>query len=145
MKETYPISFYRGISAQYYQDGYLLPESFHIDTDTGREDGFSEISITWNDEPVSFTVIASQKNERTGFIQFARVAEIQKSEFDDRMRPQIMVGNMSYERAPTPNNKYHGNILLNDKLDKPLRNMIKAQLALLAQSCIHKNPYSEVE
>ena len=79
MFENYPNSFYRGISEQYYKDGYLLPESFHIDTEVGRKDGYTEISITWNDDTDSFFVIASQKNERTGVIQFpAGIAEIQK-------------------------------------------------------------------
>ncbi len=144
MTENYPNSFYRGISEQYYKDGYLLPESFHIDTDTGRSDGYNEISITWNDEVDSFKAIASQLNERTRVIQFqAGIAEIQKKEFEERMRPQLMLKNMSYERAPLENNKYHGNILLKDSLDKTMRTMIKSQLALLAQARIHRNPYAE--
>ena len=142
MIECYPNSFYRGISEQYLKDGYLLPESFHIDTETGRNDGYTEISITWNDEPDSFQVIASQLNERTGLIQFpAGIAEIQKDEFEARMRPQLIVKNMSYERAPIESNKYHGNILLRASLDKTMRTMIKSQLALLAQACIHSNPH----
>ena len=141
MIEGYPNSFYRGISEKYYKDGYLLPESFHIDTETGRDDEYTEISITWNDEPDSFQVIASQLNQRTGLIQFpAGIAEIQKNEFEDRMRPHLIVKNMAYERAPIENNKYHGNILLKASLDKTMRTMIKSQLALLAQACIHKNP-----
>lgn len=144
--ENYPSSLYRGISEQYYKDGYLLPETFHIDTETGRSDGYTEISITWNDEPEAFNVIASQVNERTGLIQFtAGIAEIQKKEFEDRMQPHLIVKNMSYERAPLDNNKYHGNILLKDSLDKTMRTMIKSQLALLAQACIHRNPCVGVE
>lgn len=141
MVEGYPNSFFRGITEQNYKDGYLLPESFHIDTETGRNDGYTEISITWNDEPESFTVIASQINERTNAIQFpAGIAEIQRNEFEDRMRPHLVVKNMSYERAPLENNKYHGNILLKASLDKTMRTMIKSQLALLAQAHIHSNP-----
>lgn len=146
MTESYPKSFYRGISEQNYKDGYLLPETFHIDTETGRCDGFSEISITWNDKEDSFSVIASQLNERTGALQFpAGIAEIQKIEFEERMRPHLVVKNMAYERAPVENNKYHGNILLKANLDRTMRTMIKAQLALLAQACIHDNPYIKVE
>ena len=146
MIDGYPSSFYRGISEQYCKDGYLLPESFHIDTETVRNDGYTEISITWNYEPDSFQIIASQLNERTGLIQFpAGIAEIQKNEFEDRMRPHLIVKNMSYERAPLDDNKYHGNILLKDTLDKTMRTMIKSQLALLAQACIHRNPCAVVE
>ena len=143
---SYPNSFYRGITEQYYKNGYLLPESFHIDKETGRRDGYDEISITWNDEANSFVVIASQLNERTGILQFpAGIAEIQKDEFEDRMRPHLIIKNISYERAPLENNKYHGNILLRADLDKTMRTMIKSQLALLAQSCIHTNPYAGTE
>lgn len=146
MVESYPNSFYRGISEQYYKDRYLLPESFHIDKETGRTDGYTEISIVWNDEPEAFHVIASQLNEKTKLIQFpAGIAEIQKNEFEARMRPHLIVENMSYERAPIENNKYHGNILLKASLDKTMRTMIKSQLALLAQACIHSNPCVGIE
>ena len=57
------------------------------------------------------------------------------------MRPQFIVKNMAYERAPLEGNKYHGNLLLKADLDRTMRTMIKSQLALLAQACIHNNPY----
>lgn len=129
------------ISNLYFKDGYLLPESFHIDKEVKRNDGYNEISITWNDEPESFNVIASQINEKSGELQFpAGISEIQLSEFEDRMRPHLILKTMSYERKPELNNIYHGNILLKEELDKTMRTMIKSQLALLAQSCIHSNP-----
>ena len=141
MLDNYPSSFYRGITGQYYKDGYLLPEAFKIDKETGRKDGYMEISITWNDEDESFQVIASQINERTGNIQFTvGISEIIKKEFDDRMQPQLVLKNLSYERAPMADNKYHGNILIKGDLDKTMRTMIKSQLALLAQARIHLNP-----
>lgn len=140
MRENYPDSFYRGISPTNYQDGYLLPESFH--SDGGREDGFEEISITWNDEEAAFDVIASQINDRTGSIQFSiGIAKIDSVEFERRMKPQIQIKNVDYERKPTTDNKYHGNILIKEALTKGIKNMLKAQFALLAQEYILDNPY----
>ena len=58
------------------------------------------------------------------------------------MKPHIMINNVGYERRPTKSNKYHGNILVKDNLGKAIKNMIKGQLALLAQECIHPNPFA---
>jgi len=140
MKELYPDSFYRGISPANVQDGFLLPETFH--SDGGRDDGFEEISITWNDEEAAFRTIASQINDRTGKLQFsAGISKIKREEFDIRMKPQVLINNIDYERRPTKNNQYHGNILVRENLTKVVKNMLKAQLALLAQECIIDNPY----
>ena len=140
MTDNYPDSFYRGISKRCMQDGFLLPESFQIDG--GRDDGFGEISITWNDETAAFDVIASQKNDRTGCFQFdAGISRIEIKVFEEQMKPQIMVKNVDYERRPTEGNKYHGNILVKDSLSRGLKNMLRAQFALMAQNCIIDNPY----
>ena len=140
MKENFSESFFRGIIPSYYQNGFLVPEAFHLDP--VREDGFSEISITWNDDSEAFNVIASQRKEETGEIQFsAGISEIDRKEFEHYMKPQILANNVKYERKPTNSNRYHGNILVNNSLEKHIKNMIKGQLALLAQECIHPNPF----
>ncbi len=148
MIEKYPESFFRGLSPNnVHQDGFLMPESFHIDDGkaSGRDDGFDEISITWNDEEAAFEVIASQINTRTAEIQFsAGISIIQTKEFERQMKPQMMANNVDYERRPTSNNKYHGNILVRADLRKDIKNMIKGQFALLAQDCILPNPYAKV-
>ena len=148
MIEKYPESFFRGLSPNnVHQDGFLMPESFHIDDGkaSGREDGFDEISITWNDEEAAFEVIASQINSRTTEIQFsAGISIIQTKEFERQMKPQMMANNVDYERRPTSNNKYHGNILVRADLRKDIKNMIKGQFALLAQDRILPNPYVKI-
>lgn len=135
----YPDKFFRGISNCYLENGYLLPEAFRLDKE--REDGYCEISITWCDDSNAFDVIASQCKE-DGSLQFpAGISEVIRKELDERMKPQFIQKNLLYERRPTPNNKYHENLLVLGSLNKTIKNMIKSQLALLGQSTIHKNPY----
>lgn len=142
MTEQYADSFYRGISPNcLHEDGYLLPETFKIDA--GREDGFGEISITWNDNDEAFNVIASQKNSRTGQVQFTEgISKIETKIFVDQMKIHIINKNVDYERRPTENNKYHGNILVKDDLPKAIKTMLRSQFALMAQNCILDNPYA---
>lgn len=141
MKEVfYPDLFYRGIPNNTYIDNYLNPESFRLDD--VRSDGYCEISITWNDEPESLDLIMSQTKEGTDEIQFKDgVAEISRIEIDEKMKPQIMLKNLLYERRPTPNNKYHGNLLVKNELNRQMKTMIKSQLALIAQGHILPNKY----
>lgn len=137
---NYPDSFFRGITSAAMKDGYLLPESFQLDG--GRDDQFEEISITWNDDEKAFVVIASQINERSGEIQFSSgISKIERLNFESKMKPQIIAQNISYERRPTYNNRYHGNLLVKKELPRHIKNMIKSQLALIAQDCILNNPY----
>jgi len=137
---AYPDEFFRGIPNNTYKDGILMQDSFKLDP--VREDGYCEISITWNDEPEALNVIMSQISERTRDYQFKDgIAEISRRELDQRMKPQIIQGNLTYERRPVEGNKYHGNLLVKGGLDKAMRTLILAQLALLANGCIHPNKF----
>ena len=137
---TYPDIFYRGIPNNTYKDGILMQDSFRLDP--VREDGFCEISITWRDAPEALDIIMSQISERTGDYQFRDgIAEVDRREMDQRMKPQMIQGNLAYERRPTDNNQFHGNILVKGSLEKGMKNLIIAQLALLANGCIHPNRF----
>ena len=138
----YPDRLLRGLSPHSIDAGIILPDAFKLDP--VRDDGFCEISITWYDEPQSLETICSQRKD-SGEIQFTEgIAEINRHELDERMHPHFISKYLDYERRPTPSNKYHGNLLVNDNLAKQLKTMIKSQLALLANSSIHPNPYSSM-
>lgn len=141
-EEAYPDRFFRGINPVFCEYGYLLPEAFQLDP--VREDGYCEVSITWDDEPEAFRVIASQKKD-DGSIQFkGGIAEIERKELDQKLEAQIRIKNLAYERRPTTNNKYHGNLLILNALDKTRKTMIKSQLALLGAKIL-PNPFIEAQ
>lgn len=142
MEAGFPDKLFRGIPNNSYKNGILLQEAFNLDPQ--REDGYCEISITWDDESESLDVIMSQINERTQDYQFRDgIAEICRKDLDSGMKPQMMLKNLWYERRPTSNNKYHGNILVKGNLDRGMKMLIKSQLAFLANQCIHPNKYLE--
>ena len=138
---SYPDKLLRGISGNYItKDGILDGEAFQLDS--AREDGFCEISITWFDGPEALTILMRQISSRTNKIQFKNgAAEIDRNDLDYYMKPHIIANHFNYERKPTEDNPYHGNILVLDSLDIGMKRLIKQRLAFLGNTVIHPNPY----
>lgn len=48
-------------------------------------------------------------------------------------------GHFDYERAPVEGNRYHGNLLLQDDVRKPVKTMIRSALALASEILLRKD------
>ena len=57
-----------------------------------------------------------------------------------KMKAQFLAGNLNYERRPTLNNQYHGNLLVKNSLSRQMKRLIKCGLATLANDKIYPNP-----
>ena len=138
--DTYPQKMLRGISSKnFILEGVLTEEAFNLDP--VREDGYCEISVTWYDNQEAFDVMMSQKSDRRDEIQFqAGAAELDRVEVTTKMKAHFLSENLSYERRPTHNNKYHGNLLVKDNISKQMKRLIKCGLATLANDKIYPNP-----
>lgn len=138
-KEHYPDKMLRGISTnKFVIGGVVTDEAFNLDP--VREDGFCEISVTWYDEPEALNVLMTQRKS-TGEIQFsAGAVEIDRSDLNEKMKVHFLENRLSYERKPTYNNKYHGNILVNNNTDSHMKRLIKFGLATIAGGNIYRNP-----
>lgn len=146
LDEIYPDKMLRGISSfAYIEQGILQDEVFKLDP--VREDGYCEISITWYDNQDAFNVLMSQMSDRRSELQFkAGAAELDRGELNRKMKHHFISSNMKYERSPSLNNKYHGNILVKNCLDKKIKRFIKCGLATLANEIIYENPnYKEMK
>jgi len=139
-EEIYPPKMLRGISSKnFILEGALTEETFNLDP--VREDGFCEISVTWYDNQDAFDVIMSQKSERRNEIQFqGGAAELDRIELTTKMKMHFLAGRLNYERRPTSNNQYHGNLLIKDNIPKQLKRLIKFGLTTLAADKIYPNP-----
>lgn len=117
-EEIYPQKMLRGISSKnFIVEGILTEDVFNLDP--VREDGYCEISVTWYDNQEAFDVIMSQKSDRRDEIQFqAGAAELDRVEIVTKMKVHFLSKNLSYERRPTANNQYHGNLLVKNSLSK---------------------------
>lgn len=123
----------------YFERVGLTEETFNLDP--VREDGFCEISVTWYDNQDAFDVIMSQKSERRNEIQFqGGAAELDRIELTTKMKMHFLAGRLNYERRPTSNNQYHGNLLIKDNIPKQLKRLIKFGLTTLAADKIYPNP-----
>ena len=139
-EENYPQKMLRGISSfDFIKDGILLDQAF--DLDPAREDGYCEISITWYDNKDSFHTIMKQFSEKRQELQFkAGAAELDRADLTRILKIHFIGKNLKYERRPTKSNKYHGNILVKDNLNKQIKRIIKCSLSSLATEIIYPNP-----
>lgn len=137
---TYPEKMLRGISSfDFIQEGILTEEVFNLDP--VREDGYCEISITWYENQEAFDIIMNQLSERRNELQFkAGVAELDRIELSRKMKNHFINSNIKYERKPSLTNKYHGNLLVKNDLNKQMKRLIKCGLATLANEKIYQNP-----
>ena len=107
-----------------------------FDSNDERQDDFEELSINWIDDDGAFEVAFNQKNSKSGECQFkAGVGVYDFGTLKEIVSSQYFKEVLDYERAPIPNNKYHGNILLHkgvsaEKSMKSMKNMICGKIAM---------------
>ena len=135
MQKELPKEFLRGITNKdFVKNGHVMQTAFQFDEAT-REDNMKEASINWLDDEGAITVALNQRKEN-GKLQFvAGIARLDLSRVK-LILASLPEGLFSYERAPIPDNKYHGNLLVSNNADKQMRLLISNGLALAAGSNI---------
>jgi hypothetical protein len=140
----FPDHCLRGISKGHIQN--TLPELnkvsavvFYPDESTSayRLDSGTETSINWEDDDKALEFTLNQTKDDLpqfpgGAVRLSRTA----IEYVNT-RPG-MQGSLSYERAPLPENQYHGNIVFRANLSKHVIKMIAAALAMESSQIIKK-------
>ena len=147
----YPDEILRGIPTKDFvtPEGYASSAAFQFEEyDPDRGDDFCEASINWVHDEGAVDVLLRQKKTRKGDVQpqfrvgYCRFARAALHSFFD---PLFAKSLLSYERKPleadelNPENKYHGNILLNKDVSKPLKQNIQAALATLAGPVVRRD------
>ncbi len=135
---SYPDNCIRGISVTDHltQEGTASTALFQFKERTN--DNWSELSINWDDGNVLEFTFTQRKDD--GELQFnVGAVVIPTNKIDDLINLPTASGHLAYERQPLPDNRYHGNILLNSNISKPLKTMLRAGLAM-AVSRIVRNP-----
>lgn len=145
MDNNTPEEFYRGISGKDWvtAEGYPTEAAFSFDSyeKTGREDGFRELSINWNDTEDSLNILLSQHKPHTDLPQFKMgYCKIQKKMMITLMDTFIRDGLFDYERRPIKGcveediqaNPYHGNLLMKRTVSNVVKKNIQCTLATLA-------------
>lgn len=139
----YPDCFIRGITKPkyVYEDGGVDPQAFEIYTSEDREDDHEEISINWEDNEDVIPFSLDQRNQK-GHVMFqAGVVRVPRDECDRISNEPAFLQKVSYERAETPDNPYHGNILIQKNLAKPRIRAIQGALAIRSSLVITKASY----
>lgn len=128
------------ISPDWIVDGVVVVAAFSFQN-TGRSDGYSEMSITWYENEEALETIMKQ-TRTDGEIQFkGGIAELDRTRLKTFLMPYILEGRLNYEKRPTQDNKYHGNLLLRNGTHKSIAKLITAGLALVAGKNIRANKY----
>lgn len=141
-KEKYPDEFLRGIpNKDFISDGQVLANAFQFE-DLSREDKQSELSINWLDDEGAIQVALDQR-KANGKIQFVGGIARLKRSMVKLVLTNIRQNAVSYERDQLPGNPYHGNILIDSSIEKPIRLLIMNGLALAAGTNIIPQPARE--
>ena len=112
----------------------VAPHLFHFEQT--RDDGGLEQSINWEDDESVIGFTLNQRKEN-GDLQFrAGVAILPCSEIDRLNKRPAIRGLLSYERNPLDDNPYHGNLLLQANVPKPIMRLIASGLALAISDII---------
>ena len=141
MKLEYPDELIRGISHESYidEEGRPLASMFQFD-DAGRSDGFLETSINWYDDEhaLRLTLEQRKRNDASEYQFKVGVAILSRRQLDSTIHSPNAKGAIDYERQMIEGNPYHGNILLKSNLEKQIRNMMSAAIALM---CVERIEY----
>jgi hypothetical protein len=142
----YPDKFIRGISTKEMidPDGIATPSLFQQFIKVDRDDNYQELSITWFDNLNALHNIMGQKkkNDEQAFQFSVGVAIVLRSDADRiTQKHKQLSGIFSYERCPTDQNPYHGNLLLKyeEKSNKSRKRLIAAHLALFSTILYREN------
>ncbi len=113
------------------EDGLPKSELFkNFDENSEREDDYLELSINWYDNENALQLVHTQK-KANGEIQFkSGGAVISRKDLDDLCKKPLVKGKLTYERRIVEGNEYHGNLLLQNDVNKTKRNIIASGLAL---------------
>lgn len=126
----------RGISntGDISEDNVVLSGAFSFN-DNSRDDEYGkELSINWYDDDGALKE-AKNKKKINGESQFkAGLAMLDRTKIDYFFKDHIEQNRFNYERAILPENKYHGNLLINKAVKRPIQKIITASLSL----CVEK-------
>ncbi len=132
----FPNLFIRGISNKQDLDEESIVLSGAFDfQEVSREDEYgNELSINWIDDDGAIDE-AKNKEKENGELQFkAGLAILNRTKIDLFFHDHIEQNRFNYERDALPNNKYHGNLLINKSVKKSIVKILKASLSL----CVDK-------
>ena len=124
----YPEKLLKGLAnKEYVIDGCVVDSAFSSSAfkDSLRHESFEESSVNWLDDEGAIEEALNKKKDKDGSIQFkAGIAVINRRKLHYVLNAHIIEGRFKYERDPTEENKYHGNLLLKKGLEKQLRRLI---------------------
>jgi len=96
-------------------------------------------SINWEDDEGAVGFTLARKKDDGSFSYKCGVARIPRAEIDKiRNFPQVE-GRLTYNRDVLDDNQYHGNLLLDQAVTKPVRGLIASSLALACSCIIYRN------
>ena len=131
----YPKNSIKGIpNDSYLPAGTVGAHLFYFEQ--SRDDGAVEQSINWEDDKCAIDFTLNQRKESNDLQFRAGVAIIPRSEIDRLNKRLAIRGLLSYERSPLDDNPYHGNLLLQANVPKPIVRLIAGGLALAISDII---------
>lgn len=129
-KMTYPDTFLRGLSTdECLSEGIISSAAFQLHFEPHLlRNGCAASSVGWEDD--SSVVDVMMKQEKDGRPQFkVGLARFQRESIDRLMKSPAFAGVMSYDREPTAENPYHGNLLVSSVATRTQRRLLPGVIA----------------
>ena len=118
------------------EEGILATSVFYISDDQKRVDGCLVQSVNWEDDDAAIAFTLSQR-KTDGTRHFpGGVAILPRTAVDEVARLPIFGDVLFYDREPTPENRYHGNLALRAAISKRRRQLLAAVLTAHVASIV---------
>ena len=101
-----------------------------------RKDGWTESSINWRDDEKAVDLALNLKNDDGELRYKIGIAILPRSVLDMIRKNRGFSDLFDYERAPTEDNSYHGNLLLLKEMNPQLKKSVRSELAFRSE--IHR-------
>ncbi len=129
----YPENCIRGVPNEtFIRENFIIgSDLFYFKDRDSQEDGWTDLSINWQDDDLAIEFTMNQKKDGSDELQFkAGVVIVPRDEIDRIKNRYTRMNKLSYERVPLEENKYHGNLLLsNDMVKTPIMKQIAGIIA----------------
>jgi len=138
----YPDNCIRGISSfdqHMIDDDTVAPALFYFEMEQPRNGGWTEGSINWHDDDGAIGLTLNQRKP-DGRIQFrVGAAILPRDEIDHLIQRSRYSGQLSYDRCPQDDNRYHGNLLLQIGVGQRKMKVLAAALTVGVARIIHRS------
>lgn len=139
MTNNYPNNCLKGVPKKEDIIGDSVVYTVFIPPSNNSANGWKESSINWELDAAAITELLNRKRTNNEYHFKGGAVRIPREEIDSIIEHFRVHDKFCYEIKEENNNKYHGNLLFIDSMDKSLRNTICGALSRAVSDLFKQN------